>query len=67
MYLADIQTMRVAFSCGEHDNSRNENEILSNILNDKGIDHRFDILHGRKHDWDSCKQLLPQYLSGISY
>ncbi len=40
---------------------------LSEILNQKSINHWLDIRQDRKHDWPVWKEMLPHYISRINF
>jgi esterase/lipase superfamily enzyme len=65
-YLDKIRQMGIILGTGDEDMCLDENIILSNILNAKGINHWLNIRKGAGHDWPWWKQMFPHYLSLIN-
>lgn len=63
--LEEIRRMRIVLGTGEFDNCLDENIMLSNLLNGKGIKHWIDVVHGANHDWHWWREAFPRYLSQI--
>lgn len=63
--LQEIKSMGIVLSTGVHDFSLDENVRLSNILNEKGINHWLDVVPGGRHDWHWWKESFPKYLSRV--
>lgn len=63
----DIWKMGIALGVGEHDFCRPQNERLSAILAQKGIQHWLDIRPNYDHDWPAWREAFPHYLSKINY
>jgi esterase/lipase superfamily enzyme len=57
--------MGIILSTGEWDMCLNDNIILSNILNSKGITHWLDIKKWAGHDWQWWHMMFPEYLSQV--
>jgi esterase/lipase superfamily enzyme len=65
-YLSRIKKMGIVLGTGEQDICLDENKNLSNILNEKGIQHWFDVRKGVGHDWHWWREMFPHYLSQIN-
>lgn len=65
-YLNNIKKMGIVLGTGEHDMCLDENIKLSQILNQKGIEHWLDIRQGAGHDWQWWREMFPEYLSKIN-
>ena len=64
-YLDKIKKMGIVLGTGEEDICLSDNVHLSNILNDKGINHWLDIRQGAGHDWQWWREMFPYYISRI--
>lgn len=62
---ADLWNMKIVLGTSDRDICRYDNERLSNILNNKGINHWLDVRHNADHDWPIWRQMLTEYLSKI--
>lgn len=65
-YLKRIKQMVIILGTGEFDMYKDENIRLSNILNDKGMQHWLDIRTGAGHNWQWWREMFPQYLEKIN-
>lgn len=61
----DLWNMGIVLGTAEFDSCKEDNERLSNILNQKNIQHWLDIRANEKHDWPVWRLMFPQYLSLI--
>lgn len=59
----ELWKMHIVLGTGEHDICRKPTERMSDILNEKGIDHWLDIRPGATHDWPVWREMFPHYLS----
>ena len=57
--------MNIILGTAEHDICRDDNNRLSNILNQKHISHWLDVRPFASHDWPVWKEMFPHYLSTI--
>jgi esterase/lipase superfamily enzyme len=64
-YLERIKNMGIILGTGEWDICLNDNIIMSNILNSKGISHWLDVRYQAKHDWPLWREMFPHYLQQI--
>jgi esterase/lipase superfamily enzyme len=64
-FIDRIRNMGIILSTGEWDMCLNDNIILSNILNSKGITHWLDIKKWAGHDWQWWHMMFPEYLSQV--
>jgi len=65
-YLDRMKHMGIILGTGENDMCKDDNLKLSNILNEKGIEHWLDLRTGVGHDWHWWKEMFPQYLEKIN-
>lgn len=61
----ELWNMRIVLGTADRDICRADNERLSDILGQKGIEHWLDMRHNADHDWPVWRQMLPQYLSEL--
>ena len=59
----ELWNMKIILSAGEHDICKDATIHMSEILNNKGIEHWLDIREGAVHDWPLWRETLPHYLS----
>ncbi|MHB8854297.1 MAG: esterase family protein [Ignavibacteriaceae bacterium] len=64
-FLDRIKEMGIILGAGEWDMCLDETKRLSNILNQKGINHWLDIRQGAGHDWQWWREMFPVYLDKI--
>ncbi len=57
--------MKIVLGTSEHDFCKGENERMSGILHQKGIQHWLDVRPGATHDWPVWREMFPDYLSQI--
>jgi esterase/lipase superfamily enzyme len=62
----DLWRMGIVLGSGDYDICKPDNEWLSQILNDKNIEHWLDIRPHATHDWPLWRAMFPHYLSLIS-
>jgi esterase/lipase superfamily enzyme len=62
---SELWNMKIVLGTSDRDICRGDNERLSKILNDKGINHWLDIRHNADHDWPIWRSMLPDYLSKL--
>jgi len=60
--LNQIRQIGIILGVGEIDACKDENFEMSNVLNEKGINHWMDFRLGEEHDWPSWRRWLPQYV-----
>jgi esterase/lipase superfamily enzyme len=60
--LSNIRQMDIVMTIGEDDPFRENNETLSRILTEKGIDHRLHHWHERAHCGYYWRRMAPLYL-----
>ncbi|HVS92308.1 MAG TPA: alpha/beta fold hydrolase [Mucilaginibacter sp.] len=61
----ELWHMNIVLGTAEHDICRADNDRLSNILSQKGINHWLDIRGIGEHDWPMWRVMFPHYLSTI--
>jgi esterase/lipase superfamily enzyme len=61
----DLWNIKIVLGTSDRDICRADNERLSKILSDKGINHWLDIRHNADHDWPIWRSMLPDYLSKL--
>lgn len=61
----DLWKMKIILGTADRDICRSDNERLSGILNNKGIDHWLDIRPDADHDWPLWRGMLPDYFSQL--
>ena len=59
----ELWKMKIALGVGEWDICLDANLHMSHILNQKGIQHWFDLRRWAKHDWPIWRDMFPHYLS----
>ena len=59
----DLWKMKIILGTSEWDICLEGNRRLSEILNNKGINHWFDMRGWKAHDWPLWKEMFPHYLS----
>lgn len=57
--------MRIVLGTTDRDMCRADNERMSQILNEKGINHWLDVRQNADHDWPIWRQMLPEYLAQL--
>ncbi len=57
--------MKIILGTSDKDICKADNERLSAILNNKGINHWLDIRHNADHDWPIWRSMMPEYLSQL--
>lgn len=61
----ELWKMKIVLGTSDRDICRPENERLSHILSNKGINHWLDMRHNADHDWPIWRTMLPDYLSQL--
>jgi esterase/lipase superfamily enzyme len=61
----DLWHMNIILGTAEHDICLGDNQWLSNIMDQKHINHWLDIRPNATHDWPIWKEMFPHYLSTI--
>lgn len=61
----ELWKMNIILGAADRDICRHDNERLSQILNEKDINHWLDIRPDSDHDWPVWRQMFPAYLSKI--
>lgn len=64
-YLDNLKQTNIKICIGENDYNFNENLILSQNLNKKGIDHMFEICDGIGNDFNNYKSKLNSYIEQL--
>jgi esterase/lipase superfamily enzyme len=57
--------MKIVLGTSEHDICRGDNEAMSHLLHQKGINHWLDMRPFANHDWPVWREMFPHYLSMI--
>jgi len=63
----ELWNMKIILGTAERDICKPDNERLSQILTDKGINHWLDVRQNADHDWPIWRKMLPEYLSQLSF
>lgn len=61
----ELWNMNIVLGVGEWDICLDANKRMSQILNDKGINHWYDERRWAEHDWPIWRDMFPHYLSLI--
>jgi esterase/lipase superfamily enzyme len=61
----DLWHMNIILGTADNDFCKGDNIRLSNILNEKHINHWLDIRPNGTHDWPLWREIFPHYLSNI--
>ena len=61
----DLWNMNIVLGTSEWDICLEANKHLSHLLNQKGVNHWFDMRGWQEHDWPLWKEMFPHYLSLI--
>lgn len=61
----ELWAMKIALGTTDRDPCRADNEKLSKILSEKGIDHWFDLRENADHDWPVWREMFPAYISQL--
>ena len=61
----ELWQMNIILGTSEHDMCKDYNIQMSNILNQKHINHWLDICPFANHDWPVWKEMFPHYLSTV--
>lgn len=61
----NIYNIDIVFGVGEKDFCLPDNKKMSEILNEKKINHWLDIRPNRDHDWPVWREMFPEYIQKI--
>ena len=61
----DLWQMKIVLGVGEWDICLDANHTMHEILNQKGIEHWYDVRKWAEHDWPLWRDMFPHYLSLI--
>ena len=61
----ELWQMNIILGTSDWDICKDANYTMSNILNQKGINHWLDVRPDSLHDWPLWKEMFPHYLSTI--
>lgn len=61
----DLWNLKIVLGTADRDICKPDNERLSHILHQKGIDHWLDVRHNADHDWPLWREMFPDYMSQI--
>ncbi|MCE7991147.1 MAG: esterase family protein [Roseivirga sp.] len=61
----DLWQMKIVLGVGEWDICLDANKRMHEILNQKGIEHWYDVRKWAEHDWPLWRDMFPHYLSLI--
>lgn len=61
----ELWNMKIVLGTTDRDACRADNERLSKILTEKGIDHWLDIRENADHDWPIWREMFPSYLAQL--
>ncbi|WP_461789217.1 esterase family protein [Pedobacter sp.] len=58
----ELWELKIVLGASDRDICRQDNERLSGILHQKGIDHWLDIRQNADHDWPIWRDMFPEYI-----
>lgn len=61
----ELWQLKIVLGTTDRDICRADNEQLSTILKNKGIDHWLDIRPDADHDWPIWRQMFPEYIAQL--
>lgn len=61
----ELWNLKIVLGIAERDICRHDNESLSKILHQKGINHWLDIRPDTDHDWRVWRAMFPDYLAQL--
>ncbi len=64
-YVDKFREMKIIMGIGEMDSSLNENKYISHLLNQKSVNHWFDMHQNAGHELLFWKEKFPQYLDAL--
>jgi esterase/lipase superfamily enzyme len=56
--------MDIIFAIGQTDPLFHGNQLLDDVMNEKGIPHAFRIWDGFAHDWPYWHEMILHYIGG---
>ncbi|MES2417338.1 MAG: alpha/beta hydrolase-fold protein [Bacteroidota bacterium] len=61
----ELWNMKIVLGTSDRDLCKADNERLSGILQQKGINHWLDIRQNADHDWPTWRQMFPEYIAQL--
>lgn len=61
----ELWKLKIVLGTSDRDMCKGDNERLSAILGNKGINHWLDIRQNADHDWPIWREMFPHYLSQL--
>jgi esterase/lipase superfamily enzyme len=61
----ELWHMKIVLGTSDRDMCKGDNERLSTILHQKGINHWLDIRQNADHDWPTWRQMFPEYIAQL--
>lgn len=61
----ELWQMKIVLGTSDRDICRADNERMSSILHQKGINHWLDIRPNADHDWPIWRQMFPDYIAQL--
>ncbi|MCY1532683.1 hypothetical protein D9M68_679660 [compost metagenome] len=61
----ELWNMKIVLGTTDRDLCKGDNERLSAVLHQKGINHWLDIRQNADHDWPTWRQMLPEYVAQL--
>ncbi len=58
----ELWDLKIVLGTSDRDICKPDNEKLSGILTQKGIEHWLDVRHNADHDWPVWREMLPKYI-----
>lgn len=66
-FIDEINKINFFIGCGEFDDGIEENKNLVNLLTEKNIMYRFDILPNADHDWPWWRHMFYYFIKDLKY
>lgn len=61
----ELWQLKIVLGTTDRDICKGDNENLSQILNQKGINHWLDVRQNADHDWPIWRQMFPDYVAQL--
>jgi len=61
----ELHYIKIVLGTSDRDMCKPDNERLSHILTQKGINHWLDIRENADHDWPIWREMFPQYIAQL--
>lgn len=61
----ELWQLKIVLGTTDRDICKGDNDNLSHILNQKGINHWLDVRQNADHDWPIWRQMFPEYIAQL--